>query len=141
MILPLKSIGLDLFLVLFFNQWFQDVYSSSFLLKYLRNYHNSKSYLFFGYHLLKIFTRNCCSFPNPKAVAQTCSIKSVFLEILQSSQENICARVSFLIKLALAQMFSCKFCEISKNTFSYRTTLVAFSYPKCPLDFRDVYWP
>ena len=31
-----------------------------------------------------------------KAVAQRCSIKKVFLEIFQNSQENTCARVSFL---------------------------------------------
>ena len=54
--------------------------------------------------------------------------KKVFLEILQNSQENICARVSFSIKLQasglqlnkkeiLAQVFSCEFCKISKNTF------------------------
>ena len=61
----------------------------------------------------------------PKAVAQTCSVKKVFLEISQNSQENTCARASFLIKLqALAQVFSCEFCEISKNTFFYRTPLV-----------------
>ena len=34
-----------------------------------------------------------------KAVAQTCSVKKVFLEISQNPQENTCARVSFLIKL------------------------------------------
>ena len=62
----------------------------------------------------------------------------VFLEILQNLQENICARASFLIKLQaeacnlikkenLAQVFSCEFCEISKNTFSYRTPKVAGS--------------
>ena len=34
-----------------------------------------------------------------EAVAQRCSVKKVFLEILQNSQENTCARVSFLIKL------------------------------------------
>ena len=34
-----------------------------------------------------------------KAVAQTCSVKKVFLEISQNSQENTCARASFLIKL------------------------------------------
>ena len=34
-----------------------------------------------------------------KAVVQRCSVKKVFLEISQNSQENICARVSFLIKL------------------------------------------
>ena len=44
----------------------------------------------------------------------------VFLEILYNSQENTCARASFLIKLqaeTLAQVFSCEFCEVSKNTF------------------------
>ena len=58
----------------------------------------------------------------------------VFFEILQNSQENFCARVSFIIKLqilvlwhsgTLAQEFSCEFCEISKNTFfteHFRTT-------------------
>ena len=73
-----------------------------------------------------------------EAVAQRCSVKKVFLEILLNSWENTCARVSFLIKLqaepysfikkeTLAQVFSCEFCEISKNTFSYRTPPVAAS--------------
>ena len=35
----------------------------------------------------------------PEAVEQRCSLKKVFLEISQNSQESICARVSFLIKL------------------------------------------
>ena len=35
----------------------------------------------------------------PEVVDQTYSVKKVFLEILQNSQENTCARVSFLIKL------------------------------------------
>ena len=52
--------------------------------------------------------------------------KRVFLEISQNSQENACARASFLIKLlaynfiqkeTLAQVFSCEFYEILKNTF------------------------
>ena len=38
----------------------------------------------------------------PKADAHTCSAKKVFLEISQNSQENTCARVSFLIKLQAA---------------------------------------
>ena len=67
------------------------------------------------------------------------------LNILQNSQESTCARVSFLInsllkkmlwhqslffhkffikKEALAQVFSCEFCKVSKNTFIYRTTPV-----------------
>ena len=56
--------------------------------------------------------------------------------MLQNSQEDTCARVSFLIKLqdsacnfikkeTLAQVFSSKFCKISKNTFSYRPSPVA----------------
>ena len=65
----------------------------------------------------------------PEAVVQRCSVKKVFLEISQKSQENNCARISFLIKLqALAQVFSSEFCEISKNTFCYRTPLVAASH-------------
>ena len=34
-----------------------------------------------------------------KAAVQRCSVKEVFLEISQNSQENTCASVSFLIKL------------------------------------------
>ena len=34
-----------------------------------------------------------------EAVAKRCSVKKVFLEISQNSQENTCARASFLIKL------------------------------------------
>ena len=54
--------------------------------------------------------------------------KKVSIKISQYSQENTCARVSFLLKLqasdckftkkeTLAQVFSCEFCKISKNTF------------------------
>ena len=35
-----------------------------------------------------------------ETVAPVCSVKKVFLEILQNSQENICARVFFFDKLA-----------------------------------------
>ena len=75
-----------------------------------------------------------------EAVTQRCSVKTVFLEISQNSQKNTCARASFLIKLqaeaeacnfikkeALEQVFSCEFCEISKNTFFDRTPLVVAS--------------
>ena len=34
-----------------------------------------------------------------EAVVRRCSVKMVLLEISQNSQENTCARVSFLIKL------------------------------------------
>ena len=73
-----------------------------------------------------------------EAVAQRCSVKKVFLETSQNSKENTCSRASVLIKLqdeacyfiekeTLAQVFSCEFSEISKNTFSYRTPPVAAS--------------
>ena len=76
-------------------------------------------------------------------VVRGCSVKKVFLEISQISQENTCARVPFLIKLqalglmpeacnfikkeALAQVFSCEVCEVSKNTFFYRPLPAAAS--------------
>ena len=49
----------------------------------------------------------------------------MFLKISQYSKENTCATVSFLIKRqscnfikkeTLAQLFSCEFCEVFKNT-------------------------
>ena len=52
-----------------------------------------------------------------EAVAQRCSEKKVFLEILQNPQKNA----------SLSQMLSCEFCEISKNTYFYRTPPVAAS--------------
>ena len=58
-----------------------------------------------------------------KAVVRRCSVKKVFLEILQNSQESTSVRDSFLIKLqafkkeSLMQVLSCEFCRISKNTF------------------------
>ena len=68
------------------------------------------------------------------AIVQRCSVKKVLLEISENSQENTCARVSFSIKLqtglqkeALAQVFPCEFCEISKNTFFHRALPVAAS--------------
>ena len=44
--------------------------------------------------------------------------KKDVLRILQNSQENTCARVSFLISCKpSAQVFSSEFCKIFKNTF------------------------
>ena len=57
-------------------------------------------------------------------MSQRGSVKKVFLEILQNSQENTCARVSFFLK---KKRLWHNFCEISKNTFSYRTPTVAAS--------------
>ena len=48
----------------------------------------------------RIFKRtSAVGIPFSEAVVQRCSVKKVFLEISQNSQQNICDRVSFLIKL------------------------------------------
>ena len=60
-----------------------------------------------------------------EAVAGRCSVKKVFLEISQNSQENTCAK--FILIKTLAQVFSCEFSVISKNTFPYRTPPVTAS--------------
>ena len=39
-----------------------------------------------------------------EAVTQRRSVKKVFLEVSQNSQENTCARVSFLIKLQASDL-------------------------------------
>ena len=77
-------------------------------------------------------------------------VKKVLVENFQNSQENTPARASFLIKLqasdlqlylkkeTLAQVFSCEFCKISRNTFCSGTLSVAASvrfvrYPRLSL--------
>ena len=79
-----------------------------------------------------------------EAVARRCSVKNVFLEISQNSQENACGNsienktekrdsiaeaYNSIQKetLAQVQVLSSKFCKISKNTFSWGTLLVAAS--------------
>ena len=79
-----------------------------------------------------------------EAVARRCSVKNVFLEISQNSQENTCgnsieketekrdsiAEACNSIQketLAQVQVLSSKFCKISKNSFSWGTLLVAAS--------------
>ena len=74
----------------------------------------------------------CDVFLCTEAVTWRCSVENVSLKILQNSQENTCARISFLIswwpeagsfikKESLAQVFSYEFCEMFKKTFFYRT--------------------
>ena len=52
-----------------------------------------------------------------EAVTLSCSVRKVFLEILQNSQGNTCARVSFLIKLHASLL---------KKRFWHRCFLVNF---------------
>ena len=66
------------------------------------------------------------------------NFKRVLRNFAKFTGKYICQRLFFnkvaalrpatlLKKESLAQMFSCKFCEISKNTFFHRTPLVAVS--------------
>ena len=69
------------------------------------------------FHLFKLY----------RSSHQRRSIKKVFLKILQISQENTCASCrlqacNFIKKKTLAQMLSCEFCEIFKNTFLQNTS-------------------
>ena len=45
---------------------------------------------------------------------------------IKSSRQKVLLK-NFIKKETLAQVFSCEFCQISKNTFSYRTPPVAAS--------------
>ena len=51
-----------------------------------------------------------------KANARSCSVKKVFLMILQNSQESTCARVVFLIKLLAEAKLN--FAKFLRATFS-----------------------
>ena len=52
-----------------------------------------------------------------EAVVQRCSVKKMLLEISQNSQENNCARVSFLIKLQASGFFWIPFFLIVEVSF------------------------
>ena len=73
-----------------------------------------------------------------EAVAQKCSVRKDVLINFAKFTGNTCPRIFFFIKLqakacnvlkkeTLEHVFSCEFCEISKNTLSYRTLLMAAS--------------
>ena len=66
-------------------------------------------------------------FRSRRSVARRCSAKEVVLEISQNSQENTCSRVSIFLE----QVFSCEFCEISMDIFSYKKPMVAASDNIC----------
>ena len=56
------------------------------------------------------------------------NISNTLLYVMYIHQKQAC---NFIKKETLAQVFSCDFCEISKNTFSYRTPLVVASVLIC----------
>ena len=77
---------------------------------------------------LKIFSPSMINYLRYRSSHRRCSVKKLFLEISQSSQENTCTSLFFnkvaclgpetLLKKRLWHRLSCEFCEISKNTFS-----------------------
>ena len=72
----------------------------------------------FLFRISSYFEKAICT----KAVVRRCSVKKVFLETSQAC--------NFIKKETLAHVFSCEFSKISKNTFSYRTHVVAASICK-----------
>ena len=67
-----------------------------------------KGTLFYSYFGDTYFT--------PEAVFRRCFVKKVFFEILQNSQENTCARVSFLKRL-WHRCFSVNFAKFLRTPF------------------------
>ena len=64
------------------------------------------------------------SVTNSEAATQRCSVKKVFLEISQNSQESTCARVSFFNNVADLRPKACKFI---KKRLWHRYFLVKFA--------------
>ena len=59
-----------------------------------------------------------------EAVVQRCSVKKVFLEISQNSQENTCAR-DFIKKSLWHRCFPVNFVKSLRTPFFHKTPLVA----------------
>ena len=70
-----------------------------------------------------------------EAVIQRCYVKKVFLEISQTSQENTCARVSFLIKWQAAPA------TLLKNRPWHRCFSVNFAkFLRTPFFTEHLWW-
>ena len=65
-----------------------------------------------------------------EAVAQRCSVKKLFLDILQNSQENTCARASFLIKLQAFWWLTAVnyFCQVLRLTCFWKSLAILWKY-------------
>ena len=66
---------------------------------------------YFRRHRKGTLALNALMFTKTEAVAWRCSVKKVILKVFKTE--------------TLAQVFSCEFCEIFKNTFFYRATPAA----------------
>ena len=86
----------------------------------LENFLKTKS---FFTHFVSIFP---CNLFFSEAVVQKCSVKKVFLKILQNSQKNICARVCNFVKKRVSDINV--FLWILRN-FQEQPFPVAVSFP------------
>ena len=73
-----------------------------------------------------------------QAVAQRCSVKKVFLEISQNSQESTCARLSFLVML---QAWGLGRATLLKKRFWHRCFPVNFAkFLRTPFFTEHLWW-
>ena len=73
-----------------------------------------------------------------EAVIRRCSVKKVFLEISQNSQENTCAKVSFLIKLHASPHSPA---TLSKKRLLQRCFPVNFvKFPRTSFTIEHLWW-
>ena len=97
-----------------------------------------------AYNSINENLHNAYLFVADRSSHHRCSVKTVFLEIGQNSQEDTCASLFFNKKETLAQVFSCEFIEISKNTFftehlwatASKFSLILFPFNRIKLMFR-----
>ena len=74
-----------------------------------------------------------------EAVVKSCSVKKAFLEILQNSLENACARVSFLKKRLWHRCFPVNFAKFLRTSFlieHLRWLLLTFQSESTLYNFR-----
>ena len=93
--------------------------------------------MFLGYLKIHTLSRKRSFEPDLEAVAQWCFYKiGVLRNFTKLTGKHMWQTLSFLIKLqawgfikkgTLAQVFSCEFCKISKNTFLHRSPPVTGS--------------
>ena len=76
-------------------------------------------------------------FINSEAVARRCSVKKMFLKVLQTLQENTCTRISFLIKRLWHRCFPVIFVKFLRTPF-FRTPLDNCFYHVN--EFEVVWW-
>ena len=97
-----------------------------FTVTYSRPCHNATMENFEENSLQKRSSMDILQCPKYRFSRQRCSIKKLFLKILQNSQENTCvgvllfnkvARINSIIKETLTQVISCEICEVFKNSF------------------------